>query len=641
MKMVRICLNLIFTLVFFIILSCGRSDQTSESWKQDISILVEKVEKYHPAPWENISKDKFIASAEQIIQHSSGWGKTKIVVEVMKLTASLGDGHSEVSLNNIEEFNLWYPVRLELFRDGLYITGIESGQKDLLEAKVLKMGGTGSEEVLNRISELISLDDIRGLPRRVTNYISNAVILNELDVAENLHSMKMELLTSEGNNVSIDMTPEKWKMATNWAYNKTTVPTDKPSVSIYDEKELPLFLKNVVNEREAYWFEYLPEEKCLFFQFNDVHNSGSESFSEFIARMFNYYDENSEMISKYVIDIRFNEGGDGSLLKPLVHEFIKRSEMLPQGSLYIITGNNTFSAASNFIAQMINNTSVVTVGDIASGPLNWCSDIIKFGLPENNILVNLSTMAWQGGHPTDKRGFYPPEVYIPLNSPDFFMLRDKPLEIILENKAVTLKEILVNQGIPAFEDEMDRLARLYPDIEYWFPYNSFNLTLFAFQNLLPAGRLDEALALSKLNASLYPKNIRAKYITAMILEAKGENSEALDYLNQLAEIEPFYVEAVWDRDRLKAQLEPAPLNSDQARKFAGRYEGDRVVSLKENTLWYSRNGGKERRLLPLDDNSFFIEGSGSKFDFILNDDSDYLIRIYSYNGKGYLYKSVE
>ncbi len=633
--------TVIALLLLLITGSCGSDNEIDESWQRDISLLCEKIGSYHPQPWRYVTEAEFKISAEQIIKHSSGWKKTKTVVEMMKLIAMLGDGHSEISLNNMEEFNLWYPVRMELFNDGLYITGIDNGYKDLLRYKVVKIGDMNADEAIGRVSKIISLDDKRGLSRVITNYLSNAVILKTLGITDSEEKMFLKATDSNGDEMTVKINSQPWNMATNWAYYRSNVPVSSSSATIYDDIELPLFLKNVINDRKAYWFEYMPEDRVLMFQFNDVNNSGNESFSGFIERMFGFYDANSDRIEKFVIDVRFNEGGDGSLIKPLVQKFIKRSDRLTRGKLYIITGRNTFSAASNFIGQMLENTSAVTVGDIAAGPLNWNSDIIKFELPGNNILVNISTMAWQKGHPTDTRGYYPPEVFVPTCSSDVFGFRDAPLEAILNNEAVPLKDILINKGISAFEDELNRRTELSPDTMEWFPYTSFDLTLFAFQDLIPQGKLDEALVISRLNATFYPENIRAKYITAMILEAKGELNEALGYLDQLAEKEPYYVEAVWDRDRLKAVIDPAPLNSEIAVNYTGDYEGERVISLKDDKLWYTRNGSAQLQLLPVDDHVFFIENSNSKMIFLSKDGSDGSLKIFSYNGRGYTYNRIQ
>ena len=100
--------------------------QTSVEWQKDIDILTAKIEQYHPMPWAKISKDEFMTNAGKIRSNLSNWKNEKIIVEIMKLVSSLMDGHTEVLLNSQESFNLWFPIRMEKFYDGVFITAADS-----------------------------------------------------------------------------------------------------------------------------------------------------------------------------------------------------------------------------------------------------------------------------------------------------------------------------------------------------------------------------------------------------------------------------------------------------------------------------------------------------------------------------------
>jgi hypothetical protein len=96
--------------------------QTADQWRQDIDTLVELVERHHPKPWARISQIDFLEQAADIKAKLPLWPSEKTTVELMRLVASLYDGHSEVLLSGQEHFNLWFPARLERFYDGLFIT---------------------------------------------------------------------------------------------------------------------------------------------------------------------------------------------------------------------------------------------------------------------------------------------------------------------------------------------------------------------------------------------------------------------------------------------------------------------------------------------------------------------------------------
>lgn len=540
------------TMVVFLILisvyhciSVNASAQTVAEWRQDIDILTDKIKQYHPAPWAKISRDTFMDRAEAIKTNLQEWNKERIILEVMKLVALLRDGHTQVLLHNQDSFNLWFPIRIEKFHDGLFITGSDNKNAGLLGAKVLKMGNLDEGSAYSRVGTIIATDSDHGIARLATNYLSNAVILKTLGVIDSQRFLPLEVLLQNGLKKKITVESAEWKMRFTLYYYRTQVPTNNETETIFDDRlgALPLYLSKVIPSRIPYWFEYIPDDRMIYLQYNNVTNWNEEPFKDFTKRLFKTYDEHISEIDKFVIDVRFNSGGNGYLLPPFVREFDLRRDSLTRGKLYIISGRHTFSAASNFIGRMLKNTSALTVGDIAAGPLNWCSDTITFDLPNSNLMVNISTMFWQEGHATDTRGYYPPDYYMPTTFKDYFSCSDPVLEAIKNNEATSLKDILFNDGADKFMAEFHRREKLYGPAAEWFPYTSFDLTLYTLLTLTPAGKMDEAWNISRLNTVLYPEDVRAWYSLAEMNENKGQLKEALECYEKLLSIEPCVPEA--------------------------------------------------------------------------------------------------
>jgi tetratricopeptide (TPR) repeat protein len=254
--------------------------------------------------------------------------------------------------------------------------------------------------------------------------------------------------------------------------------------------------------------------------------------------LFKTFDDNFSGIEKFVIDLRFNEGGNGYLLSPFIKQFILREKLLCDCKLYIITGNHTFSAAPNYIGQMLKNTNAITVGDIAAGPLNWCSDVIDFVLPNSNLRVNISTMYWQEGHATDNRGYYPPDYYMPAAFKDYVSCSDPIMDAIKNDKVVALKDILLNEGAEKFLADFNRKKEIFGNVENWFPYTSFDMILLVYFNLMPEGKTEDALKILNFNTVLYPEDSRAWYALAETYREDGKMKEALAAYKKLISMEP-------------------------------------------------------------------------------------------------------
>ena len=376
----------------------------------------------------------------------------------MKLVSSLMDGHTEVLLNSQESFNLWFPIRMEKFYDGVFITAADSLNSNLLGAKVLKIGKMDIEKAYNLVGEIVSKDSHHGIHRLVDNYLPNAVILKNLEIIDDENVLELEILLSGQAKKKVSIESAKWGMWNNWSWYKTNVPTVNKRKSIFDDKLdiLPLYLKKVIPDRIPYWFEYLSKDKMLYFQYNAVDDWNKDPFEDFKSRLFKTFDENIKSIDRFVIDLRFNEGGNGYLITPFVNQFIQREKSFTNCKLFIITGTHTFSAATVFIGQMLKSTNVLTVGDIAAGPLNFCSDIIDFVLPNSNLRVNISSMYWQEGHATDNRGYYPPDYYLPATFKDYVSCSDPIMDAIKNDQVISLKDVLLIEGAEKFLSEINQ-----------------------------------------------------------------------------------------------------------------------------------------------------------------------------------------
>jgi tetratricopeptide (TPR) repeat protein len=544
--------------VFLILISLSHfmfnnvSAQNVAEWRQDIDILTAKIEQYHPAPWAKISKEAFIGRAEEIKTNLQEWNKERIILEMMKLVALLRDGHTKVLFSNQDNFNLWFPIRIEKFHDGLFITGTDIENAGLLGANVLRMGKQDAASAYSRVGTIIATDSDHGIARLATNYLSNAVILKTLGIIDSQRFLPLEVLLQDGLKKEISVESAQWRMLFSLHYHKTRVPTNNEIKTIFDDKldSLPLYLSRVIPSRVPYWFEYIPDDKMIYLQYNNVTNWNKEPFRDFTKRLFKAYDKHISKIDKFVIDVRFNSGGNGYLLPPFVREFALRDDSFTRGKLYIITGRDTFSAASNFIGRMLKNTSAITVGDIAAGPLNWCSDTTRFDLPNSHLMANISTMFWQQGHATDTRGYYPPDYYMPTKSTDYFSCSDPVLEAIKNNEAKCLKDILFYEGADKFKAEFHRREKLYGPAEGWFPYTSFDSILYTYFTLMPADKINEALEILRLNTVIYPDDFRAWYALAEINEENGKLREAMECYDKLLSIEPHIPEVRRDYHNL-------------------------------------------------------------------------------------------
>jgi hypothetical protein len=189
---------------------------------------------------------------------------------------------------------------------------------------------------------------------------------------------------------------------------------------------MPLYLRN---SDTPYWFEYLPAEAVVYFQFNSVRDEPLEPIPAFCERLFTFID--SHQVSKLVIDLRWNGGGNTDLVQPMLHRLIGCTKINQRGCLYVIIGRGTFSAAQNTATAIERETNAIFVGEPSGSRPNFIGETIPFTLPYSQAIVNVADLYWQTSWPTDHRPWIAPELYAPPSFESYSQNRDPAMEAIL------------------------------------------------------------------------------------------------------------------------------------------------------------------------------------------------------------------
>jgi len=133
-----------------------------------------------------------------------------------------------------------------------------------------------------------------------------------------------------------------------------------------------------------------------------------------------------------IVDVRHNNGGDNTLMTPLLRTLVAYQEADANNRIFVITGRNTFSAAPNFINFVERLTDAIFVGEASSSKQNHVGETGVFVLPFSGVRGSISNLYWQDGSPSDEREMIYPEVPVPPTAEDHFAGRDAALEVIFE-----------------------------------------------------------------------------------------------------------------------------------------------------------------------------------------------------------------
>jgi tetratricopeptide (TPR) repeat protein len=517
---------------------------SAEQWREDLRVVVESLRETHPEPFLRTTEAEFSAHVADLAAAIPDLDDDQIVIRLAQLVASIGDGHTALVPAGPQPVRYCYPLRVHRFHDGVYIVYIGADVAHLAGGKIVRIGDMTIEEAFARVAAATSGDSGFGRRWPASLFFTMPHVLYALGIASSPLEMNLTVVTPDGVTTQSTLAAvEPEEPFQSWyvrMFGGLFEPP--PGVDCVDafgggSGNLPLHLVGLLPRTRVMWFKHLKEQQTLYVQLNAINDTPEESFAAFNDRLWHYFDANAPAIDRLVFDLRFNRGGNGYLLLPLTHELIRHEDINQRGRLFALVGNATFSAAVNLLGQMIRHTQVTVVGEPTGGPLNWCSDIEFLLLPNSGLPLIVSTLCWQGGHPSDTRGSHPPDFPVLTSGADFMAGHDPVLQAVLEGRVRLLADVLRAEGAEAFRRESRKQAESLASLEWWTPFTEGELNELGYE-MLEAGRVDDAIAAFELNTEQHPDSSNACHGLAEGYYRKGDLDRATQLYETSLQLDP-------------------------------------------------------------------------------------------------------
>lgn len=390
-------------------------------WREDLAVLRSEMPARHANLFHSMTRADFDSALQSIDRALPKLERHQVIVELMKLDALVGDGHSNVSpwRDSTASFHQ-LPVALYWFEDGVFIRAAAEAQKRWIGARVLGIGGVPLDQAVARIRPLISRDNEMGIRAWTPVLLTMPEILHSVGLAPD-PSRATFTLEVRGSRREVELRPAglfpMLRGDTDLTWGK------RPGwVDARDGAPEPLWLGGFQNK---YWYRVLQERRALYCQINTIQQNPEDSLRAFLARAVHAAD--SSGAERFVLDLRLNGGGDGSWNRDIERSLIKSRYDEP-GRLLVITGRRTWSAAQMLINELENISDAVFVGEPSASRGNVYGDSKKIVLPNSGLTVRVSSLYWQQSDPRDTRPWIDVTVPAPLNFADYAAGRDPALE---------------------------------------------------------------------------------------------------------------------------------------------------------------------------------------------------------------------
>jgi hypothetical protein len=386
-----------------------------EGWRVDIDLFASELKRLHYAPFRTIPEADFDRDIAALKAEVAKLDDGEVAVRLMKVLGPIADGHTQI----FPPYRRGSTLRivqmvLEMAGDELYVAAVRPGNEELLWGRVVEINGVPAGTAIAAATPLIGRDNDLWIGVRAPVLLRYPQILKPLGIgtAPDRASYTILTRTGERRTVTLEAAPG---LDGPWVRR----PSDAPAP--------PLYLSRT---EDNYWFEHLPAQKLVCFQFNVVQNQprGGETMEAFARRLAERIDR--EDVEHIVVDLRRNGGGNTDLFKPLLQALLGTRKAHRPGGLFVIAGRHTFSAAMNFAALLERHASPIFVGEPTGSSPNFIGENSELTLPYSKTFVSISNLYWQNALPQDHRTWIAPQLPAPPTLASLRAGRDPAMEAI-------------------------------------------------------------------------------------------------------------------------------------------------------------------------------------------------------------------
>ena len=387
-----------------------------DRWTEDMQVLAEGVRRIHPNPFWRQSEAAFDASLAAAPAVLAGLGDSDARAEVMRLTAQI-DGHTGVYLADVG-FHLY---DIHLYEFGGEFAVIAAADTALVGATVLSIDGVPVADAAAAVTPYSPFDNAATIELVVPTLLTTPEVLHAAGVIDDTDAPGYVVRLNDGTEQTIDPDQRSWD---------EFLAVDPRPIGMTKNPSTP----TLARIDEAFWtatFDSAPgADPTLYVQYNEVvQASGSTSITELADEIDATLDERGT--GRVVVDLRYNPGGNDRTYGPLLRVLTTHPTLERPGSLVVLIGRQTFSAAVLFATELDEQTNAVFVGEPTGGSPNLYANPRTLTLPNSGIVVNVSSQYFEGGGPSDRRDAITPDVAITTGVDDLLVGRDPVLDAAL------------------------------------------------------------------------------------------------------------------------------------------------------------------------------------------------------------------
>ncbi|QBL08202.1 peptidase S41 [Rheinheimera sp. D18] len=394
--------------VALLLSSCGYAQDDTTRWQEDVDVYAKKLIEGHIDPFHTLSQERFDDEIVRISENIPHKTENEILIELMRLTRKINDGHTSFPLWGLEYDS--FPLELKLFGNDLYVLSTTSQHKDLLGSKLVSINGVPSLDVIRLLSEITPFSENEfSTAVRSASYFPNAAILSGLGIVENEDDVKFVF----------DVQGEKRE--TNLESSRS--PKLNARISHFNDA---IFSADEKVDNNL-WYGSSSDNKTVYVKFRRY--TSIPKMEHFSRELLGFINKNKS--ENLVIDLRDNYGGDFFVGLKLAQQLVLADTINWKSGVYTLIDNVTFSAAMSNAAQFSQILNSKLVGSPTGARPSGYQDMGQFTLPNSGLEVTFSKRLYSFKD-TQRDALYP-DVHIETSIEDYKNAYDRQLRWVLSD----------------------------------------------------------------------------------------------------------------------------------------------------------------------------------------------------------------
>ncbi len=309
-------------------------------------------------------------------------------------------------------FSLQYPIKVRVFDDGARVIATDRTARPLLGRHLLRVGERPVTELINEFAVDWPGNDAWA-QRWSGSLFSSPALLQAMGALRDPNApVSFEARAEDGRAAIVEL--------------RAAAPGELTE-SLTERR--PLAQETWARAAGGgNYVHVLPDHEALYVSIDEMADVDGKTFEALTREVFAALA--APGVSRIVIDLRRNGGGDNFKPEALRRRLIRDSRNRP-GGLCVLIGSQTFSAAQNFATRLERDTYAIYVGGPTGGAPNHYGDAKLFTGSVTGLTSMVSTLPWFDSFPQDERPWILPDRPVPERFDDWLAGRDPALDAAL------------------------------------------------------------------------------------------------------------------------------------------------------------------------------------------------------------------